>query len=92
MGQLLTDAPVTKLRIELAILQEILRLPHQLCEGSKISQQISALFSQALPKLLGQGAPPLMEDVEKCEICDETIPFENLTDAECSNGHDFSKL
>ena len=61
--------------------------------SSDFSTKITAAAAAGLD-LLGQtfNDERTATFTEACEICEDTIPFESLTDASCHQGHQCSKL
>lgn len=84
--------------VVLRIVTEVARMPHFIADVSPLSHMIMQTHCLVLAKLQARDGgedvdiPHLEEEeVEKCDICFENIPFESLRWAKCVNGHQFCK-
>ena len=83
--------------IPLHVCDTFLRLPHNQIDVK--SKEIIESFTRAakyrdrmMQKVTGNDQISVTDfAVEQCEICNGDIPFENLTSANCEEGHEFGK-
>ncbi|KAI4722432.1 hypothetical protein E4T48_01239 [Aureobasidium sp. EXF-10727] len=82
--------------VVLKIVSEISRLPHFVADASLLSTSIMQIHCLILAKLQARAgnadadsSTSEEEEVERCEICHNNIPFESLRWARCVNNHQY---
>jgi hypothetical protein len=51
----------------------------------------TAVFARNIDPSLTNEDDPVYDNVEVCEICEAEIPWVDLREAKCTNGHEFCK-
>lgn len=90
-GQVMQEQQIVK-----QLTETVLRLPHQLCDGSPMSRKILRQHSIVLSRLRAlEGAADDLDidasQAEECAICGLPVAFESVRWARCGGGHQFSK-
>ncbi|KAI4729435.1 hypothetical protein E4T49_02905 [Aureobasidium sp. EXF-10728] len=84
--------------VVLKIVSEISRLPHFVADASLLSTSIMQIHCLILAKLQARAgnadadaSTSEEEEIERCEICHNNIPFESLRWARCVNNHQYPR-
>lgn len=78
------------------LLNAVLRLPTTVVHMDGVSLTVKTIYDAISSKLItgnqsGISETPTRNRSEDCKICQQSIPFESLKWAKCSNGHQFSR-